>query len=191
MLQCFKIREDSAGRFLRYTALGTARAAIIFPYDAHNLKLVELYSLPVPILVPADVWMWAFTWTHANPAVMDDALAAEARTLPNATAYRHPVPPHCARGGTLHHFSPRVCHYWAAVSDFWRLPGLRHFRTVAELRAMLQEDQTPVLEVMRAAHEQSVREATEFWSWSIPLVLEGKADLARAECFPHGLGAHF
>ena len=91
----------------------------------------------------------------------------------------------------LHHFSPRVCHYWAAVSDFWRLPGLRHFRTVAELRAMLQEDQTPVLEVMRAAHEQSVREATEFWSWSIPLVLEGRADLARAECFPHGLGAHF
>ena len=39
----------------------------------HFIKLLELYSMGVPLFLPRDFYMWAFSWTISNPDVMEDS----------------------------------------------------------------------------------------------------------------------
>ncbi|CAE8582349.1 unnamed protein product [Polarella glacialis] len=132
------------GRSDRYKRLAEHRAAIIFPYDVHFVKLLELYSMGIPIFLPSDFYMWAFTWTISDSSVMEDDLAASFRAKegdPERTdwePWRHPYPPHCATVG-LRHLHPKRCAYWASFSDLARLPHMEYFDSLPDLLMKLRD----------------------------------------------------
>ena len=171
------IPEWRSGASSRYEALARRRAAVVWPYDVHFVKFLELYSLEMPMLVPVDWPMWAFTWTISNPDCMDAKLSARARFADLSSSsfggedertWDHPYPPWCAES-RLRHLHPTRCLYWAAYSDFARLPHLVYFRNLAHLFDMLygnEMDVEALQKIRQRMHTFNARtliESEGFW----------------------------
>ena len=158
------------GRKDRYKQLAEHRAAVVFPYDVHFIKLLELYSMGVPLYLPEDFFMWAFSWTVADPAVMESSMAP----FQNASAsWPHP-PPFCATKG-LRHLDPERCRYWAAYSDIARLPHMAYFASfpdlVLQLHSASNEDLRLRSLAMRKFQAETTAQVLVFWQRSLSALL--------------------
>lgn len=166
----------------RYRRIAEHRAAVVFPYDVHFIKFLELYSMGLPMFLPWDFYMWAFSWTIADPSVMEEGIARALRVeWGNATAHArpwlHPYPPYCARRGRWH-FDPSACAYWAQFSDLSRLPHMDYFASLphclALLHAVSDEELQQRSRLMRAFQVETTRAAAQFWQQAITGLLLGK-----------------
>ena len=153
-----------SGRKDRYKRLAEHRAAVVFPYDVHFIKLLELYSMGVPLYLPADFFMWAFSWTVSDPAVMEPSIAQNA-----SEAWPHP-PPFCATRG-LRHIDPARCHYWASYSDIARLPHMAYFASFPDLLLQLHSASNVELQLrskaMRAFQAETTSQVLAFWQHAV------------------------
>ena len=153
-----------SGRKDRYKRLAEYRAAVVFPYDVHFIKLLELYSMGVPLYLPADFFMWAFSWTVSDPAVMEPAIAQNA-----SETWPHP-PPFCATKG-LRHIDPARCHYWASYSDIARLPHMAYFASFPDLLLQLHSASNGELQLrskaMRAFQAETTSQVLAFWQHAV------------------------
>ncbi|CAK9041666.1 NADH-cytochrome b5 reductase 2, partial [Durusdinium trenchii] len=145
----------------RYKRLAEYHAAVVFPYDVHFMKLLELYSMGVPIFLPADFFMWSFSWTIADPAVMEPSLAQS-----------DSLPPFCATKG-LRHLAPDRCLELAAYSDLVRLPHMVYFRSFPDLLLQLATEKS--LETRSSAMKdfqaKTTKEVLSFWESSLARLL--------------------
>lgn len=139
------------------------------------MKFLELYSLGVPLYVPADFYMWAFSWTIADPGVMEDTLADTARAE-SKTEWQHAIPPYCATPG-LHHLKPDACAYWAPFSDLARLPYIEYFDSLPDLLLQLNSAGLDTLlwrsEKMRGFQTSSLLAVTHFWQQALGALMSG------------------
>ncbi|CAL1162322.1 unnamed protein product [Cladocopium goreaui] len=153
----------------RYKRLAEHRAAVIFPYDVHFMKLLELYSMGVPIFMPVDFFMWSFSWTIADPGVMESSLSPS-----DAAA------PCCATPG-LRHLHPKRCLQLAPYSDLARLPHMVYFRSIPELLYLLATDTSAHSRswAMKEFQAKSTSEVLSFWNHALTKLLYRKRERAR------------
>ena len=165
-----------SGRKDRYKRLAEHRAAVVFPYDVHFIKLLELYSMGVPLYLPADFFMWAFSWTVADPAVMEPSMALSNNASEALASWPHP-PPFCATKG-LRHVDPLRCQYWAPYSDIARLPHMAYFTSFPDLLLQLHtasnEDLRLRSEAMRKFQAETTAEALDFWQHAVTRLLSSR-----------------
>eukprot|EP00933_Yihiella_yeosuensis_P041189 TRINITY_DN35610_c0_g1_i1.p1 TRINITY_DN35610_c0_g1~~TRINITY_DN35610_c0_g1_i1.p1 ORF type:complete len:781 (-),score=129.44 TRINITY_DN35610_c0_g1_i1:130-2169(-) len=153
--QPFVFRESTsltAGDRVGYGAFAEFLAAVIYPYAFSQFWFYELYSMAVPIYMPAKE-------TLALLVSQDYAVC------PGFEGHRPGHAPH-----RVHPYSPfdmddwEAMTYWTKFTDYVQLPHVQYFDSVPNLILKLQtRNHRELSRVMKRKHTELLGHAASFW----------------------------
>lgn len=136
------------------------RAAVVLPYETTQLVVYELYSMGVPILMPALALLPLFF--RRGLATLQD-VAHRAALSPESL----PASAGAAWGSFHEEATWSELEWWALFSEMGNLPGILTWSSIADVMLHLSPSRTTMLQQaqhsMRRATEEAFVRALDFW----------------------------
>ena len=130
----------------------TFRAVALFPHDFALMTFYEFYAMGVPLFMPSHLSKYLFPFSASVP-LLDWTPARIAKQ-----AGRPPYSP-------LSLTSSAALEYWSSSIDFFALPGIQHFDSIASLLRMLpSSDFESMSSRMKENRRVRVESGAPFWS---------------------------
>jgi len=159
-----RIRGTNTNRALTYGEFAKFYACVFWPWDVMMLLFNELYTLTMPLLVPARRWMHQLmfhalvhtdvNWWHLR----NNTVAGQ---LPRASNKEFPLPylPWAGRDSTLAELA-----YWYELTDFMQVPHITYFDSIPDmLRKLRVLDVETIRKGMHRFNTVSLRESLGFY----------------------------
>ena len=130
----------------------TFRAVVLFPHDFALMTFYEFYAMSVPLFMPSHLSKYLFPFSASVP-LLD--------WTPKRKARRVDDPPFSPLSLT----TSAALRFWASSIDFFALPGVQHFESIAGLLSMLPlADFESMSRQTRENRQTRIESGAAFWS---------------------------
>ena len=133
-------------------SFATFRAVALFPHDFALMTFYEFYAMGVPLFMPSHLSKYLFPFSASVP-LLDW------------------TPKHLARRAGRPPFSPLslttsdALRFWMASVDFFALPGVQHFDSIAGLLFMLPASDFESISLrLKENRRARIKSGSSFWS---------------------------
>lgn len=138
----------------RLETFASFRAIVLYPHDFALMSFYEFYAMGVPLFMPSHLSKYLFPYSASVPLL--DWVPENIR--------------HCRDCGPRAPFSPMslkssaALKYWSRAIDFFLLPAVQLFPSIAALLEMLPDaDLYAISSAMRQNRDQRHKESLSYW----------------------------
>merc|ERR1712039_569515 len=148
---------------LKYADFSTFSACIFWPWDVMMLLFNELYTMTMPLLLPARRWMLqlithSLSHTEVNWWHLRDSVGGG---LPEPSGVPYPLPfvPWVGQEEGL-----RPAAFWYELTDFMQFPHLTYFESLPDMLEKLRDLDVPAVRAgMRSFNRATFLDSISFY----------------------------